>query len=62
VFTARYALSPYIKQMCFVFKGLITQHKSHTNRVTKEHSGELFLHRTLLLKVNGGDGYGLPKY
>jgi hypothetical protein len=24
VFTARYALSPYIKQMGFVFKGLIT--------------------------------------
>jgi hypothetical protein len=23
VFTARYALSPYIKQICFVFKGLI---------------------------------------
>jgi hypothetical protein len=23
VFTARYALSPYIKEMCFVFKGLI---------------------------------------
>jgi hypothetical protein len=22
VFTARYALSPYIKQICFVFKGL----------------------------------------
>jgi hypothetical protein len=22
VFTARYALSPYIKQTCFVFKGL----------------------------------------
>jgi hypothetical protein len=25
VFTARYALSPYIKQICFVFKGLIPQ-------------------------------------
>jgi hypothetical protein len=24
VFTARYALSPYIKQIRFVFKGLIT--------------------------------------
>jgi hypothetical protein len=23
VFTARYALGPYIKQICFVFKGLI---------------------------------------
>jgi hypothetical protein len=23
VFTARYALSPYIKQICFVFRGLI---------------------------------------
>jgi hypothetical protein len=23
VFTARYALSPYIKQICFVFKGLV---------------------------------------
>jgi hypothetical protein len=22
VFTARYALSPYVKQICFVFKGL----------------------------------------
>jgi hypothetical protein len=26
VFTARYALSPYIKQICFVFKGLKKQY------------------------------------
>jgi hypothetical protein len=31
VFTARYALSPYIKQIRFVFKGLITYDESHTS-------------------------------
>jgi hypothetical protein len=29
VFTARYALSPYIKQIRFVFKGLILEKVSH---------------------------------
>jgi hypothetical protein len=30
VFTARYALSPYIKQIRFVFKGLISKSKDET--------------------------------
>jgi hypothetical protein len=31
VLTARYALSPYIKQICFVFKGLINNNGSESN-------------------------------
>jgi hypothetical protein len=33
VFTARYALSPYIKQIGFVFKGLIIRHAKRMRRI-----------------------------
>jgi hypothetical protein len=33
VFTARYALSPYIKQVCFVFKGLKCHNHEQENCV-----------------------------
>jgi hypothetical protein len=36
VFTARYALSPYIKQTCFVFKGLIAAHKDKSIMLESE--------------------------
>jgi hypothetical protein len=32
VFTARYALSPYIKQIQFVFKGLILSYVAQINK------------------------------
>jgi hypothetical protein len=38
VFTARYALSPYIKQIRFVFKGLITIH-NHVPKDSASQSG-----------------------
>jgi hypothetical protein len=43
VFTARYALSPYIKQIRFVFKGLMFHTGSATERkVTGKHSDNFF--------------------
>jgi hypothetical protein len=41
VFTARYALSPYIKQIRFVFKGLREEHRPRVfeNRVLREAFG-----------------------
>jgi hypothetical protein len=44
VFTARYALSPYIKQIRFVFKGLILDHSTswriNTKKATSMKLGE----------------------
>jgi hypothetical protein len=39
VFTARYALSPYIKQICFAFKGLSLLRKEHVEHVEKDVCG-----------------------
>jgi hypothetical protein len=36
VFTARYALSPYIKQIRFVFKGLITQWATQAQHIQEK--------------------------
>jgi hypothetical protein len=36
VFTARYALSPYIKQTRFVFKGLNVEHSSLQRSVLQQ--------------------------
>jgi hypothetical protein len=47
VFTARYALSPYIKQIRFVFKGLISHiDLGHFHRL---FVGEKLIFRTLAL-------------
>jgi hypothetical protein len=41
VFTVRYALSPYIKQIRFVFKGLIcSTHPDHPNTQRRERTGK----------------------
>jgi hypothetical protein len=39
VFTARYALSPYIKQIRFVFKGLITMHAMNDIKLANNIEG-----------------------
>jgi hypothetical protein len=44
VFTARYALSPYIKQIRFVFKGLITTHGMNNVTYKVCIAGMLVLH------------------
>jgi hypothetical protein len=52
MFTARYALSPYIKQIRFVFKGLISNVKC-TNTESKYMSQYEIICSE---KVGGGDG------
>jgi hypothetical protein len=60
VFTARYALSPYIKQIRFVFKGLNSIHSSFTTSPRADH---ILCHTPLLirppiLEANSSETYG----
>jgi hypothetical protein len=41
VFTARYALSPYIKQIRFVFKGLVCQSHNAMLKIYKVYKSKL---------------------
>jgi hypothetical protein len=50
VFTARYALSPYIKQIRFVFKGLIYVSNAYFSGALHEENVTEFLARSKLKK------------
>jgi hypothetical protein len=45
VFTARYTLNPYSKQICFVFKGLMCETKFHTHSKQQQQQTNLQLFR-----------------
>jgi hypothetical protein len=54
VFTARYALSPYIKQIRFVFKGLnimmtLSQVQRVWNKLCKQNAQNIFLSHIFLV-------------
>jgi hypothetical protein len=47
VFTARYALSPYIKQICFVFKGFNCTGLQQVHNIKFEHMNPCILVRII---------------
>jgi hypothetical protein len=51
VFTARYALSPYIKQICFVFKGLI-KNKEHRTEILHSVTEAQEINNTFMLFIS----------
>jgi hypothetical protein len=53
VFTARYALSPYIKQIRFLCKGLILVHTVHENELVSTLSESVFA--SYLSKARGSN-------